>query len=93
MKGENPTVGFDAVSSVLIRCFFMVFAFVLFWFLLFVLGGNWAYRLHSVWFPLTYHEYVLVNYCGIAIAKICNIIFFLFPYIAIRRVSKGRKTV
>lgn len=88
---ENIPNGLDVVSSVLIRCFFLVFAFVLFWFLFFVVGGTWAYQLHSTWFQLSYREYVLLNYYGIAFTKICNIVFFLFPYLAIRWVLRGKK--
>lgn len=88
---ENILNGLDVVSSVLIRCFLMVFAFVLFWFLFFVLSGTWAYQLHSTWFQLSYREYVLLNYYGIAFTKICNIVFFLFPYLAIRLVLRNKR--
>jgi hypothetical protein len=88
-KELDQTLG--TVASVLIRCFFLVFAFVLFWFLFFILTGEWGYRFHSRWFPLSFRDYVLLNYCGIAFMKICNIFLFLIPYLAIQWFLKSRR--
>jgi len=88
-KELDQTLG--AVASVLIRCFFLVFAFVLFWFLFFILAGEWGYQFHSRWFPLAFRDYVLLNYYGIAFMKIGNIFFFLIPYLAIQWFLKNRR--
>jgi hypothetical protein len=36
-------------------------------------------------------EYSITNYCGIGLLKLYNMVFFLFPYIAINRVLKLKK--
>jgi len=79
----------EVTAKILLRCFILNFALILFWFFFFLVGsGRWGYEFHSKIFDITRHEFVLINYCGIAFAKLCNLIFFLFPYVAIRLVLK-----
>ncbi|MGO9377373.1 MAG: DUF6868 family protein [Dissulfurispiraceae bacterium] len=79
----------EVAAKILIRCFILNIALILLWFIFYLIGsGRWGYELHSKIFDITSHEFVLINYCGIAFAKLCNIIFFLFPYVAIRLVLK-----
>ncbi len=78
----------DCVSGVLIRCFLLSFALLLVWFLFFLLGGEQGYRIHSQWFDLSRRDYDLLSYYGMAFMKISVILFFLFPYIAIRLVRR-----
>jgi hypothetical protein len=40
------------------------------------------------WFGLTPHEIDVIHYCGMAFVKMCVLVFFLFPYIAIRLVLR-----
>ena len=82
-KGEYDGL-LDGLSGVLIRCFFFSFTLLLFWFLFFLLGGELGYRIHSKWFMLSRHDYDLLNYYGMAFVKMCALLFFLFPYFAIR---------
>ena len=44
----------------------------------YVVGGDWIYSIHSKWFDLSKHEFALMNYCGMALVKLCAIVFFLF---------------
>ncbi|MFI5294572.1 MAG: DUF6868 family protein [Thermodesulfovibrionales bacterium] len=82
----------EVTAKILIRCFILNFALVLFWFFFFLIGSSqWGYELHSKIFDITRHEFALINYCGIAFVKMCNIIFFLFPYVAIRLVLKQKQ--
>jgi hypothetical protein len=79
----------EITAKILLRCFILNFALILFWFFFFLTGsGRWGYKFHSKIFDITSHEFALINYCGIAFVKLCNIIFFLFPYVAIRMVLK-----
>ena len=66
----------DVTAKILIRCFFMI--------------GRGEFR--TLIFNITAHEFALATYCGIAFAKVCNIMFFLFPYIAIRWLLKVRRS-
>ena len=79
----------EVTAKILIGCFIMNAALILVWFLFFLIGGGrWGYELHAGIFDITRHEFALINYCGMAFLKLCNIVFFLFPYMAIRRVIK-----
>ncbi|HEX5105991.1 MAG TPA: hypothetical protein VFV87_19365 [Pirellulaceae bacterium] len=79
----------QAAAQVLLRCFVLGFAFLLFWFAAFSLGKEWMYRSASQ-FDLSPHEINLIHYCGMALVKGWVIVFFLFPYIAIRLVMRKR---
>jgi hypothetical protein len=82
----------EILSSIFIRCFAIGYAVVLLWFFIFMLAGDAGYDISTKLFKITRHEYDLINYCGIAFAKVCNILFFLIPYIATRWViMKQRK--
>jgi hypothetical protein len=78
----------DIISGVLIRCFLLTFALLLTWFLFFLLGGEQGYRIHSQWFDLSRRDYDLLSYYGMAFMKISAILFFLFPYVAVRLVLR-----
>ena len=41
-------------------------------------------------FDLTTHEIEVIHYCGLALVKICVLLFFGFPYVAIRLVLRNR---
>ena len=84
----------EVTAKILLRCFILNFAFILFWFFFYLIGsGRWGYEygLHSKIFDITRHEFEVINYCGIAFAKLCNFIFFLFPYVSIRLVLKPKQ--
>jgi hypothetical protein len=78
-------------SFVLITCFFLCMVFVSIWFILFLTGGESGYALHARWFDLTKHDYVLLNYFGMAFVKVCAIVFFLFPYLSIRLLLRRKR--
>jgi hypothetical protein len=79
----------EVTAKILLRCFILNFALILLWFCFYLIGNSaWGYEFHSKIFDITRHEFTLINYCGIAFAKLCNIIFLLFPYVAIRLMLK-----
>jgi hypothetical protein len=84
---QQTTELLDAIARVLLRCTIFGFLLVLVWFAAYLLGGEMI-RAQGAWFHLTPHELDLIHYCGIASVKMCVLLFFLFPYIAIRLVLK-----
>ncbi len=78
----------DAFARVLIRCFLFCLIILLWWAAIFLILGDLAHQIHSTMFKLSWHEFVLVNYCGIGLLKILSFVLFLFPYIAIRLVLR-----
>jgi hypothetical protein len=87
---ENMKDALETKAKVSIRCFFMNYALILLWWASYMIGRRC--KLHKLIFNLNQHEFALVTYCGIAFAKVCNVMFFLFPYIAIRWVLKTIKS-
>jgi hypothetical protein len=80
----------DTLAKILLRCVVLGFLLLLLWFGAYLLAGDIAYGLQSRLFDLTRHELSLIHYCGMALVKSCVLLFFLFPYIAIRLVLRRR---
>jgi len=82
---------FDTLAKVLLRCWIFGFLLLLIWFGFFVLAGGVVDHLHGSMFRLSPHELSLIHYCGMAFVKLCVILFFFFPWLAIRLVVKKAK--
>jgi len=80
----------DATAKILIRCVLMNLVVIVLWWCFFMISRG--HGLQTLIFNLTPHEVALVTHCGIAFVKLCNIMFFLVPYIAIRWVLKVRES-
>jgi len=80
----------DAVAKVLLRCFVFGFLFLVLWFAIYILADGLLYR-QAAMFHLTPHEVDLIHYCGMGLVKGFVLVFFLFPYIAIRLVLRKRR--
>ncbi|MGP8153863.1 MAG: DUF6868 family protein [Smithella sp.] len=82
----------ENLAGIFIRCFFLSFALLLISVIFYMLAGNLGYTISSNWygFALSRHDYDLIFCYGLAFIKICAIIFFLFPYIAIKLVLRNR---
>ena len=81
---------FETLASVLLRCFVLGYCFLLLWFVMCVFAGGIVYSIGDKLFGLTPHEVDIINYCGMAVVKGVVMLFFLFPYIAIRLVLRKR---
>jgi len=81
----------DAVARVLARCVLLGFLLLLLSFGILLLGGDWAHAIHNQWFDVSRHEFDLICYGGLGLAKTCVILFFLGPWAAIRLVLKNRR--
>ena len=84
MNADEMSNRLDAVAEILLRCFLFSFAILIVWFMSYVVGGDWIYGIHSKWFDLSKHEFALMNYYGMALLKLCAIVFFLLPYGSIK---------
>jgi uncharacterized protein DUF6868 len=83
----------DTVAKILIRCFVLGYLLLLLWFGVYLLAGDLLYRLNGPLFGLSQHEMNLMHFYGIVFVKCCNILFFLFPYIAIRLVLRKKPKI
>jgi hypothetical protein len=79
----------EVASGVLLRCFVLGVILLLMWFVVFLVGGEMAYGIHSKLIDITKHEFDLLNYYGIAFLKVLVFVAFLIPYVAIRLVLRN----
>jgi hypothetical protein len=86
---KNGDALFEMLARILLRCFVLGYALLLLWVIIYLLAGAQIYRGAKL-FGLTSHEVDLVCYCGITFVKTVVLLFFLFPYIAIRWASRKR---
>jgi hypothetical protein len=88
-ESTNAKDLFDTLAKILLRCFVLGYLLLLLWFVLYVVASGVFYWQAKL-FGLTPHEVDLIHYCGMAVVKLIVILFFLFPYLAIRLVSRKR---
>jgi hypothetical protein len=91
MNKDEQTNLLHGVASIFLRCFFLSVTLLLLWFVFYWVAGDWAYNIHSRWFELSRHDFDLINYYGMALIKICAILFFLFPYLSIKLVLRKKE--
>ena len=76
----------ETTSKLLIRCFWIGFAALTLWGLMYLVSGDLKYGMLEDLFGVTPHEFDVINYSAIIITKAFVFFGFLFPYIAIRMV-------
>ena len=59
------------------------YAILLLWFGVFVFAHEWLFRMHTRWFALSRESFDTLNYGGVAVYKIGNMLFFLVPALAL----------
>jgi hypothetical protein len=94
MSGNRKDgIGAGELATILGGGFLFNYAIMLLWFIVYLAAPDWLYGMNSRWFPVTRHEFDLVNYYGIAIYKVINIAFFLSPYLALKSLQRwGRRS-
>ena len=85
---KNGNERLDTLAKILLRCFVLGYVLLILWFVLYLAAGDFG--IGGKWFDLTPHEVGTINYRGMAVAKIAVLLFFLFPYVAIRLVLRNR---
>lgn len=89
-ESKNVNELLDTLAKILLRCFVLGYILLLIWFGAYVFGGDLIYGVHGKLFGLTQHEVNIIHYCGMAFVKCTALLFFLFPYIAVRLVMRKR---
>ena len=74
------------VCDFLLWCVIVNYAVLLLWFFVFRLAHDGLFRLHRSWFGLSGAQFDAIHYSGMALYKICILIFNLVPYVAVRLV-------
>lgn len=76
----------EMTAQVLLRCFVGGVILLMTWFMVYLLATDWLYAINARWFSVTREQFVLVNFSGIAAAKIFIYLVFLIPYVSVRLV-------
>ncbi len=76
----------EAVAAVLFYCWIFGFLLLLAWLAIFRLARSFVQRFHGGMFGLSEHELDVIFYCGMGLLKLAVILFFFFPWLAIRMV-------
>jgi hypothetical protein len=74
----------EAIAAVLFYCWIFGFLLLLAWFGTFRFFRSSVQRLHGGMFGLSDHELDVIFYCGMGLLKLGVILFFFFPWLAIR---------
>jgi len=81
---------FTTLAKVLLRCWIFGFLLLLLWFGMFMLAREQVYAMQGAMFELSRHELDVIFYCGMGLIKLAVLLFFLFPWLAIRLVLSRR---
>ena len=81
----------DAVAGILLRCFVLSVCLLLLSFFFFLVGGNWAYSIHSRWFEISRLDFDLMLYYWMGLIKAVSFLFFLLPFISIKLILRKKK--
>jgi len=59
------------------------YSILLLWVGMYLFAHEWMYRLHTRWFAISREAFDMLNYGGIGLYKLGNILFFLVPALAV----------
>ena len=74
----------EAVAGVLWRGAVICFGLLLFWLLMYLLGGGWMFEVHRALVGIEKADFVRINYGGMAVLKLALFVLFLIPYVSIK---------
>ena len=81
---ESTIATLDSVAGILIRCFFITVGAMVFTWLVWLVLGDVIHSIHHQLYGLTAREFDLYFLYSMTIMKGLNVIFFFFPFCAIR---------
>ena len=91
MNKDEQNELLQSLASIFLRCFVLSFALLLLWFILYMAAGDWIYSINALWFEIGRRDFDTIHYCGMALVKVCAILFFLFPYLSIKLLLRKKE--
>ena len=88
---ERNDIFLQTLATILIRSFLIGLAFLLLWFLLYLVAPGWMFETNAIWFNIGKRDFDLINYFGMGFVKISILLFFFFPYLAIRSMLRRKE--
>ena len=77
----------EAAQDFLLWCLVLNYGILLLWFLVFWLGHDWMFKLHSRWFDISKERFDSIHYASMAVYKVGIFLFNLSPYVALRLIG------
>jgi hypothetical protein len=87
----NTIATLDATAGILLRCFIITVGAMLFTWLVFLIFGDFAFCIYSQMIEITRKEFDLFILYVMTFMKGVNVMFFLFPFIAIKWYLRGQR--
>ena len=75
---------FDAIAAILLRCFVITILALLFVWILIVFQGDYFYHIQTLFVSVSRQDFDLFILYLLTFMKVLNVVFFLFPFIAIK---------
>ena len=82
---------FDAIAAILLRCFIVTFLALLFVWIAIAFKGDYFYQIQTHFFNVSPQDFDLFVLYSLTSMKVLNVVFFLFPFIAIKHFLHGQK--
>jgi len=88
---ERNDIFLQTLATILLRSFLIGLAFLLLWFLLYLIAPGWMFETNAIWFNIGRRDFDLINYFGMGFMKISILLFFFFPYLAIKSMLRRKE--
>ncbi|MDJ0735177.1 MAG: hypothetical protein QNJ47_14125 [Nostocaceae cyanobacterium] len=74
----------NAIAEILMRCFIITVLALLFVWIVVFFTGDLFYQIQTIFFDISRQDFDLFLLYSLTFMKILNVVFFLFPFIAIK---------
>ncbi len=88
---EGAATTLDTVADILLRTFFITVGAMIFTWVVWLVLGDFVHSIHARLFGITKKEFDLFFLYSMTVMKGLNLIFFGFPFVAIKWHLRGRR--
>jgi hypothetical protein len=89
---ENTIATLDAVAAILIRCFIITVGAMFFTWLVWLVMGGFVHAIYTHRLSITREDFDIFFLYVMTFLKGANLLFFLFPFIAIKWYLRGQRS-
>lgn len=87
---QRNDIFLQTLATILLRSFLIGLAFLLLWFLLYLIAPGWMFEMNAKWFNIDKRDFDLINYFGMGFVKVVILLFFFFPYLAMKSMLRKK---
>jgi hypothetical protein len=80
----------NAISGILLRCFIITVVALLFVWTTIMIMGDSFYYIYSIFFDIPRKNYDQLLLYSLTFMKVLNVLFFLFPFLAIKHFLRDK---